>query len=190
MVQEGHVILYDGVAIVGIQVMRPEQGEATGHAERATAADDGELPPDRVRDGVPREHDESAAVEGPVRELEVHAEDKRRLAFPGREVQALRVPHHLGLPLGPLGEHVIGGVDGAEGHGVAVLGPVVGAASHEDGRRVLPAQGVVEEEVELGDLLATGKQFSGGVALEGDEGKEDGKEQSWSWSRHGVPFFL
>jgi hypothetical protein len=180
MVHKGHVILYDGVAIVSVQVMRPEQGEAPGHPERAAAAYDGELPPDRVRDRVPREHDERAAIEGPVRELEVHAEDKRRLAFAGRDVQALRVPHHLGLPLGSLGEHVIGGVDGAEGHGVAVHGPVVGAASHEDGRRVLPAQGVVEEEVEMGDLLAMGKQLSGGVASEGDDGEEDGEEQGWS----------
>lgn len=82
MVQKGHVVLYDRVTVVGVQVMRPEQGVAPGHAERATATDDGELPPDRVRDRVPGEHDERAAIEGPVRELEVHAEDKRRLALP------------------------------------------------------------------------------------------------------------
>jgi hypothetical protein len=160
MVMKGDVVFYDGVAIVVVQVMRPEQGVAPGHPELAAAADDGELPPDRVLgDRVPRVDDEGAAVEGALGELEVHAEDERQLGPPGRDVQALRVPDHLGLPLGALGEHVVGGVEGAEGHRVVGLGLAV--AGDEDGARVLAAQGVLEEEVQVGGLRWAEQQLGG-----------------------------
>ncbi|KAJ1293070.1 hypothetical protein BS78_01G039800 [Paspalum vaginatum] len=173
--------------------MRPEEGVAAGHPEPAAAADDGELPADGARHRVARVHDERAAVEGPVGELEVHAEDERQLALPGRDVDPLRVAHHPGLPLGALGEHVVGRVHGAEGR--RVVGPrrVEGVAADEHRARVLPAQGVVEEEVQLGGLLLA--QRCGGAGLEGHGGGREqdgeGEEQGWR-SPHGVflPLFL
>lgn len=100
----------------------------------------------------------------------------------------MRVPDHLGGPLRALREHVIGGDNGAEGHRIVALGPVVGGAPNEDSGRVLPAQGVMEEEAELGELLVMAKQFSGGgVATEGDHGEEGDEDQEWS--PHGVLCF-
>jgi hypothetical protein len=188
MVEEGDVVLYDGVAIAVVQEMRAEQGVPTGHPERAAAADDGELPADGARHRVARVHDEGAAVEGPVGELEVHAEDQRQLAPAGGDVQPLRVAHHLGLPLGALGEHVVRGVQGAEGH--RVVGPrlTAGAAAHQHRARVLPAQSVVEEEVQLGGILVAG---GGGGGSEGDGGEQDSDEaEEHGWSGHGVCVFF
>lgn len=190
MVEEGDVVLDDGVAIVVVQVVRAEQGIPAGHPERTAAADDGELPADGARHRVPREHDEGAAVEGPVGELEVHAEDERQAALAGGDVQPLGAAHHPGLPLWPLGEHVVGGVQGAEGHRVAAPRRVRGAAAHQHRARVLPAQGVVEEEVQLRGLLVVGGRLGrGGGGSEGDGGEQDGNEAEQGWSGH-CGFFL
>jgi len=193
-VDEGDVVLYDGVAIVVVQEVRAEQGVATGQPERAAAADDGELPADGMHDRVPRVHDEGAAVEGPVGELEVHAEDERQLAPAGRDPQPLRVADHLGLRRGALGEKVVGGVQGAEGHWVVGPRVAAGGAADQHRARVLPAQRVVEEKMQVGGLLVAGGGGGGGggggESEGGDGGEQDGNEAEHGWrSGHGVRVF-
>ena len=112
---------------------------------------------------------------------------ERQLAPAGRDPQPLRVADHLGLRRGALGEQVVGGVQGAEGH--RVVGPRVapGGAADQHRARVLPAQRVVEEEVQMGGLLVAG---GGGGSEGGDGGEQHGNEAEHGWrSGHGVRVF-
>lgn len=153
MVQESHIILYDRIAIHVVQINSLKQGETSSHPEQTTATDNGELPAIPLHDRVPRVHDERAAFVGAISELEIDPKNKREPFLGCRNVHPLRIPHNLGFSLRPLCQQIIDHIDRAEGYRIIRLGYSVLSTSNWDSSWILPTEGVVQVEEEVGDLL-------------------------------------
>lgn len=185
VMDEGHVILNNGIPRRGVEHVVPGQGNTTGQPEQPRTSDDRNLS-HRAQGLVAAENAERAPVVLPTGEGEVQGHQQPHLiTLRRRAVHPLRPTNLRRIELGSDGELVVDHHHRPEERRRLVGRRRLGDL---DGGWSIAAQYVVEVEVQVGYLLvsqpeaaapvvARGKLLGEGVGSEGggDEGEEECK---------------